>query len=139
MAREQLQNLTEPMYYILLTLTKERYGYEIMQTIEKFTEGRVVVGPGTLYNLLSRFQEEGLIRQVSDDGRRKTYIITSSGRRILDEEMKRLKQLIIDGESLLKSENISKEDDAIKGNKEIEDSGKIRKSIFKRPDDDILF
>ena len=73
MAREQLQNLTEPMYYILLTLTKERYGYEIMQTIEEFTEGRVVVGPGTLYNLLSRFQEEGLIRQVSDDGRRKTH------------------------------------------------------------------
>lgn len=139
MAREQLQNLTEPMYYILLTLTKERYGYEIMQTIEEFTEGRVVVGPGTLYNLLSRFQEEGLIRQVSDDGRRKTYIITTSGRRILEGEIKRLTQLIRDGENILKGENISKEDSTHKDNNIIHEPKRTRKSIFKRPDDDILF
>lgn len=139
MAREQLQNLTEPMYYILLTLTKERHGYEIMQTIQEFTDGRVIVGPGTLYNLLSRFQKEGIITQLSDDGRRKTYIITASGRKILDEEIKRLTQLIRDGESIMKDENTSNKDRELKDKSIIDDHKTTRKSIFRRSDDDILF
>lgn len=104
MARERLQTLTEPMYYILLTLTKERHGYEIMQMIEEYTNGRVVVGPGTLYALLSRFQSKGFIRLTSDDGRRKTYIITQLGRELLDEEFNRLNQLVKDGERILRGE-----------------------------------
>ena len=54
MAREQFQNLTEPMYYILLALIEERHGYEVMRIISDRTKGRVKVGPGTLYALLSR-------------------------------------------------------------------------------------
>ena len=125
MAREQLQNLTEPMYYILLALTKERHGYEIMQTIEEFTDGRVVVGPGTLYALLARFQKEEFIRLVSEEDRKKTYIITTEGKYVLEEEISRLKQLIKDGERIFKDEAkvVKKE----------------RSSIFKRANDDILF
>ena len=107
MAREKLQNLTEPMYYILLALTKERHGYEIMQAIEQFTGGRVEVGPGTLYALLSRFEKKGFIRLTSDDGRRKTYIITKSGKGILYEEFNRLNQLVKDGEKILKGDRKS--------------------------------
>lgn len=100
MAREQLQNLTEPMYYILLSLIEERYGYEIMQIISERTEGRVAVGPGTLYSLLARFQKEEIIRQISNDGRRKTYILTEAGRIVLNEEFNRLKRLVEDGQVL---------------------------------------
>lgn len=125
MAREQLQNLTEPMYYILLALVEERHGYEIMQTIEQFTDGRVVVGPGTLYALLARFQKEGFIKLVSEDGRKKTYILTAEGKDVLEEEISRLKQLIKDGERIFKDEaKVEK---------------KERSSIFKRSSDDILF
>ena len=102
MAKEQFKNLTEPMYYILLALTEERHGYEIMQIIDEFTKGRVQVGPGTLYNLLSRFQKEDLIRLMSDDGRRKTYKLTPDGREVLEEEFKRLQKLVMDGETLLR-------------------------------------
>lgn len=104
MKRDQIQNITQPMYYILLALTKERHGYEIMQIIEEFTQGRVIIGPGTLYNLLSRFQKDGLIRQVSDDGRRKTYIITTLGREIVEDELSRLRLLVSDGEKIMKGE-----------------------------------
>ncbi|WFA08242.1 helix-turn-helix transcriptional regulator [Tissierella sp. Yu-01] len=104
MARVQFQTLTEPMYYILLSLTEERYGYEIMQTITDRTKSRVVVGPGTLYTLLGRFQKEGIIEQVSDDGRRKTYVLTKSGRELLLEEHTRLKMLVEDGEKVLSRE-----------------------------------
>ncbi|NLY44796.1 MAG: PadR family transcriptional regulator [Tissierella sp.] len=88
--------LTQPMYYILLSLKEKRHGYEIMQFIEWLTEGRVKVGPGTLYSLLSRFEDDRYIDMVSDDDNKKTYIITDIGKEILDEEIERLSQLLED-------------------------------------------
>lgn len=58
MAREQFQNLTEPMYYILLSLLEERCGVDIMESVEEISRGRVKVGPGTLYALLARFERK---------------------------------------------------------------------------------
>lgn len=49
MAREQFQTLTEPMYYILLALTRECCGVDIMERVRQISKGRVKVGPGTLY------------------------------------------------------------------------------------------
>jgi DNA-binding PadR family transcriptional regulator len=101
MAREQLKTLTEPMYYILLILSKPHHGYGIMQEVEKRTQGRVRIGAGTLYNLLSRFEEDDIIVQVSEDNRRKTYTLTDKGLDILGDEYQRLKQLVSDGSDLL--------------------------------------
>lgn len=88
--------LTQPMYYILLSLRQERHGYEIMQYVEDLTKGRVKIGPGTLYALLARFEEEGYIDLLDDDSNRKTYIITSSGEEILNKEIERLELLLRD-------------------------------------------
>lgn len=100
MAREQLKNLTEPMYYILLALTTPRHGYGIMQEVERRTRGRVRIGAGTLYNLLSRFEEENFITQISEGNRRKTYRITGKGLDVLKDEYKRLRQLVSDGKDI---------------------------------------
>ena len=86
MAREQLKTLTEPMYYILLSLLKENHGYGIMQMVDELTEGRVVIGAGTLYSLLSRFEREKIITQVAEESRRKIYKITEKGSDILQDE-----------------------------------------------------
>jgi len=102
MAREQLKNLTEPMYYILLALQRENHGYGIMQEIEELTCGRVIVGAGTLYTLLGRFEKEEIIEQVAEEDRRKTYIITDKGRQLLDEEIQRLRMLLADEETCRK-------------------------------------
>lgn len=101
MARKRLDTLTEPMYYLLLTLYIPRHGYEIMQMIQEITDGRVKVGAGTLYSLLSRFEKEKIIEQVEDDGRRKTYILTSKGEEVLENEHKRLKALVEDGNKFI--------------------------------------
>lgn len=101
MAREQLKTLTEQMYYILLSLMEPNHGYGIMQDVDLLTKGRVKIGAGTLYNLLSRFEEEDIIEQISEKDRRKTYIITQKGKDILDEEYNRLKRLIQDGKYVL--------------------------------------
>ena len=101
MAREQLKTLTEPMYYILLVLKAPHHGYSIMQEVDRLTQGRVKVGAGTLYNLLSRFEEEKIIIQVSEENRRKVYTITEKGLDILKEEYRRLIQLVSDGRDYL--------------------------------------
>ena len=53
--RAKFQTLTEQMYYILLCLSRENCGMDVMDQIPAMTGGRVRVGPGTLYNLLEQF------------------------------------------------------------------------------------
>ena len=101
MAREQFQNLTEPMYYILISLLKERCGVDIMESIEEISRGSVKVGPGTLYALLGRFEKEKMIKETEVVGRKRSYIITEKGLEILSEEYKRLIALVEDGRLFL--------------------------------------
>lgn len=101
MARKQLQNLTEPMYYILLSLIDPLHGYGIMKNVESMTKGRVKVGPGTLYSLISRFEKEGFVIKVSTHESKKTYKLTQKGREILIAEHQRLKELVNDGNNLI--------------------------------------
>ena len=97
MAREQFQTLTEPMYYILLALTDECCGVDIMEKVKCISHGRVLVGPGTLYAMLAKFEEHGVIRLTASEGRRKSYIITDKGSEMLQEEFNRLKTMVEDG------------------------------------------
>ena len=80
MAREQLQTLTEPMYYILLALSQECCGVDIMEKVKQISNNRITVGPGTLYAMLAKFEEMGIIRPTAYKERRKSYIITDKGR-----------------------------------------------------------
>ena len=68
MAREQFQTLTEPMYYILLALTEECCGVDIMEKVRQISGGRVRVGPGTLYAMLSKFEENNMIQKTAEEG-----------------------------------------------------------------------
>lgn len=97
MAREQLQTLTEPMYYILLALTEECCGVDIMDRVKKLSRGRVSVGPGTLYAMLAKFEEKDIIRLTASEGRRKSYVITDTGKDELKKEYERLKRMVMDG------------------------------------------
>lgn len=105
MARKQLQNLTEPMYYILLNMLSPIHGYGIMQKVDEMTDGRVKVGAGTLYALLSRFEKEDIVRKTKEIDGKKNYIITKKGKDILSREHKRLKQLVSDGERIIGGES----------------------------------
>ena len=89
MAREQFQTLTEPMYYILIALSEECCGVDIMEKVQKISGGRVKVGPGTLYTMLSKFEENQIIF-------RKSYVITEHGRKLLQEEHERLCIMLAD-------------------------------------------
>ncbi len=86
--------LTEATYYIMLSLVEPIHGYGIMQNTEQISDGRVVLGPGTLYGALSKLEKEGIITQVKPskviDSRRKYYILTEFGRQVLKLEYERI-------------------------------------------------
>lgn len=96
-ARDQFQNLTEPMYYILMSLLREMCGVDIMEAVVEISKGRVKVGPGTLYALLSKFEKEDMIIETEVQGRKRSYIITDKGKEILLEEYERLITMVNDG------------------------------------------
>lgn len=92
--------MTEAAYYILLALLKPGHGYGMMQRIRELSGGRLVMGPGTLYGVLSRMSKEGLIVLTGEEGRRKNYAITETGKAALLAEYERLKRLVADGNIL---------------------------------------
>lgn len=95
----QPQPMTEAMYYILLSLEKPVHGYGMMQRIRELSHGRVQMGPGTLYGVLTRMKADGWISQVDSEGdsRRKTYVLTELGAKELRQEYQRLKLMVSDG------------------------------------------
>ena len=94
--------LTEPMYYVLMSfLHGEMCGIEITDFVARKTAGRVRLGPGTLYTLLGKFLDGGLIEETEVDGRKRTYRITQKGREAYQEELERLRACVRDGEEEL--------------------------------------
>jgi DNA-binding PadR family transcriptional regulator len=89
--------MTEAMYYVLLALMHPNHGYQLMNEIEEVSKGRLKMGPGTLYGVLTRLQKDKLIIVVNDDGRRKTYSITEDGVGALKIEYERLISMVDDG------------------------------------------
>ena len=105
MAREQLQTLSEPMYFLLLALTKPMHGYEVMQTVGAISGGRVRIGAGTLYALLTRFENENIVFQTGGDGRRKIYALADKGRDLLRREYERLRESAAAYDNYIREEN----------------------------------
>ncbi|MDR2202720.1 MAG: PadR family transcriptional regulator, partial [Nitrososphaerota archaeon] len=75
------------------------------QHIDKLTNGRVVLGAGTLYGAINTLLEKQWIQTVTSDSgsRKKEYITTSLGRKILQHELARLEELLINGKNNLES------------------------------------
>ena len=94
--------LTEPMFYVLMSfLRQEMCGIKITEFVSQKTGGRVVLGPGNLYTLLGKFQEEHLIEETQVEGRKRTYRLTEKGHEVYLAELERLRTCVRDGEEAL--------------------------------------
>jgi len=99
---EKLLPLTPAVFAILLALAdQERHGYGIMQELALRTDGKLRMGPGTLYGSIKRMLADGLIRESGerpdptlDDERRRYYRLTDFGQRVAQAEARRLEQLV---------------------------------------------
>ena len=98
--------MTEAMYYVLLSLMNPSHGYKLMKEIEDVSHGRLVMGPGTLYGVLTRMEKDGLITIAEDDGRRKVYRITTDGESAFGQEYQRLLHMVRDGEHIKEDSDV---------------------------------
>jgi DNA-binding PadR family transcriptional regulator len=89
--------LTESTYYIMLSLIQPLHGYAVMQQVEVISQGTVKVGPGTIYGAFSTLEKEGLIVMTSEEDRRKSYMLTDKGRKVLKEYIRRLEIMTRNG------------------------------------------
>jgi DNA-binding PadR family transcriptional regulator len=85
--------MTESAFFILLSLQEERHGYGIGKRVEELTEGRLTIGPGTMYGTLSKMEKDGLIEFTRSMDKRKYYRITPLGQEVLDREKERIRYL----------------------------------------------
>ncbi len=95
--------LTEAVYYILLSLMEPRHGYGIMQNVEVLSDGRIRLAAGTLYGAINTLLEKGWITALpgDKDSRKKEYLITDAGKRVVTAEIVRLKELLDNGSKVL--------------------------------------
>lgn len=96
MPREQFQTLSEPMYYILLALLNECSGVEVMNKVKEISNERITIGPGTLYALLQKFVDNKMIVETRTNGRMRWYVITDTGKTLLNDEYLRLQTMCND-------------------------------------------
>jgi DNA-binding PadR family transcriptional regulator len=103
-APEDFLPLPRDTFDVLVSLAdRERHGYAILQDILDRSGGRVRLSPSTLYAVIRRLLETGLIEEVAvrpdpehDDERRRYYRLTSLGRRVALAEAQRLTRLLGD-------------------------------------------
>ncbi len=94
--------LTPAVLHILLALSRgERHGYGIMKQVETDSQGKVKMGPGTLYGSIARMTDAGLVRESDkridpgmDDERRIYYALTGAGRAALEAELSRYRGVV---------------------------------------------
>ena len=101
------QPLTEALFYILLAVRKPIHGYGIIQEVSEMTGGRVNLGPGTLYGAINSLLEKGWIVLYSAEAgsrRKKEYVMTALGREVFAAELRRLRELVRNGEKIEEGE-----------------------------------
>ena len=97
---DRLLPLKPKVLHILLTLADgPRHGYSIMQEVAARTDGRIRVWPAAMYGTLRELEELDLIvetdkRPSDDDERRRYFILTALGTRVLGEEVRRLEAIV---------------------------------------------
>jgi DNA-binding PadR family transcriptional regulator len=102
MPKRKLDPLPSAAFQILLALAGEvLHGYAIMRQVAEQTEGRMRLGPGTLYSSVQTLLEAKLIEELEQredprlgHERRRYYRLTAAGRKLASAEADRLAGLL---------------------------------------------
>lgn len=89
--------MTPAELHILLSFADgPRHGYAVQREVEARTEGRLVLGPGTLYEAIHRMLARGWLLEAPEvaEGRRKAYRLSDDGAAEMRRELGRLDQVV---------------------------------------------
>ena len=101
--------LSTATLHILLSLAAEDlHGYAIMQEVQRQSEGKYKLGPGTLYDNLQKMIDRGLVEELGkkpgdEDPRRRYYRLSTLGRGVLTAEISRLDDVVREGKMRLQA------------------------------------
>src|SRR5688572_374423 len=91
--------LSPAVFHVMVSLVDaDRHGYAIIKDVDERTGGAERLGAGTLYAILKRLLDDGLIAEMRgarigfDDQRRRYYRLTPLGRRVAKAEVERLER-----------------------------------------------
>lgn len=88
----ELLPLSAVVFFVLFALADgEKHGYLIMQQVSVLSDGKLRMGPATLYTTIQRLVDQLLIEETDKDagGRRRYYRLTGSGQELLRAELDR--------------------------------------------------
>jgi DNA-binding PadR family transcriptional regulator len=99
---EPITPLTPAMFHVLLALAgDDLHGYAILKEVALRTGGEVQLSTGTLYGIIKRLLNDGLIVERrerpaarEDDERRRYYRLTAQGREVAAAEAERLERVV---------------------------------------------
>lgn len=90
-----------------LIIEQDRYGYEIANTIKERTENQFQIKEATLYSIVKRLEDKGLISsyvgELTHGKKRRYYGITTLGKVYYKEKILEWKELKMVLESLLEA------------------------------------
>jgi DNA-binding PadR family transcriptional regulator len=109
---ESFGPLTPSMFHVLLALAgDDLHGYAILKEVELRTSGKVRLSTGTLYGIIKRLLNDGLIIELRsrpaeshDDERRRYYRLTPHGRQVATAEAERMDEIL----SIARARNLLK-------------------------------
>ena len=95
---ESLLPLTPGMFQVLIALADgDKHGYAVIKEVARRTNGSIALSAGTLYTIIRRFEQEGVIAETVerpdaalDDERRRYYRLTEFGRDVAGAEARRM-------------------------------------------------
>jgi DNA-binding PadR family transcriptional regulator len=99
---QDLLPLTPGMFQVLIALADgEKHGYAIIKEVARRTDDAIRLSAGTLYTLIRRFVQEGVIAESDerpdaalDDERRRYYRLTDFGRAVAQAEARRMEDAL---------------------------------------------
>ena len=92
----------DPALLVLTSLADgPKHGYAITQDVRELSG--IALGPGTLYGVLARLEERGLIEPLPAEARRHPYRLTGAGGAALHDELRSLERVARAGLSRLKA------------------------------------
>lgn len=98
MDRSDLPLPTAAFLILFALADSDKHGYAIMQETRKLSDGKIPIGPATLYTTIQRLLESRWIREVrapaGTDSRRRYYRLTAEGTSVLHLELERMESMV---------------------------------------------
>jgi DNA-binding PadR family transcriptional regulator len=95
--KELIKGMIKPIVLHILLQEKRMYGYEITQSVQERTGGRITLTLGALYPVLHKLEADGVLTTTSeavDNRLRKYYSLSARGRKLAREKTDELYEFV---------------------------------------------